>query len=109
MYSVWYIRLTWSCVQLDARIYWCQQHKNHVWLPVAAAGILAPKPNTICILSYATTFALSCLFYQDKQLEHVVQCTMLMYDSDGSWSLTMEEFSHLMNHSDLLSKFTFHI
>lgn len=45
--------------------------------------------------------------YTEQQLEHVVQATMLQYDTDGDWHLTFQEFKQLMNSIDLFSKFTF--
>eukprot|EP00775_Hariotina_reticulata_P010554 gene10554-10714_t len=42
-----------------------------------------------------------------QQLDHVVQATMVQYDRDGDWRLTLVEFVNLMNTTDLFSKFTF--
>lgn len=47
--------------------------------------------------------------YTDKQLEQVVQRTMVQYDQDGDWTLTYNEFVKLMNTTDLQSKFVFPI
>jgi len=41
-----------------------------------------------------------------QQLDHVVQATMVQYDRDGDWKLTLVEFVNLMNTTDLFSKFT---
>eukprot|EP00879_Flechtneria_rotunda_P011958 GHRR01012489.1.p1 GENE.GHRR01012489.1~~GHRR01012489.1.p1 ORF type:complete len:170 (+),score=45.14 GHRR01012489.1:432-941(+) len=45
--------------------------------------------------------------YTDRQLDHVVQATMVQYDTDGDWKLTFTEFCKLVNAVDLFSKFTF--